>query len=399
MEAGYASVDITPRLGHELSGYGYDLDRRATSILDPLYARVVILDDGDRAAALIQLDLLALSHAQASTIRAAIWCDLNLAPSQVLLHCTHTHSGPATRPLFGCGTPQPSWLEHLSRQIVLATRQALKRCKRVTQSHRFTVPFVDGFAHNRVGENEHDPWVRGAQLQFADEPPILIAQYACHPVTLGRNTAYSADYIGVTISALAQRGYRTLYLNGCSGDLNPVDEPDHLAIAQAVTQDNGLALAAVIQAGLMTQTAWQPGPLTTTQAAIPLTTDPTPRSVHYHSEGARQVERAWRTHLRTHESTATAEVQIIGCGDVLFVGLGAEVFTRYGKWLRAAAPDHLVLVAGTCNGVLGYIPTPEDARRYASTRGCHIYGMPYLHPQAGERWTSVGVDIIREIIR
>jgi hypothetical protein len=57
MRAGVARVDITPPAGEQMWGYE---DRRqpATGTLDPLYARVLVLDAGPQARlALVTLDL------------------------------------------------------------------------------------------------------------------------------------------------------------------------------------------------------------------------------------------------------------------------------------------------------------------------------------------------------
>ena len=45
----------------ELAGYGYYLQRQAKYVLDPLYARAVLLEDGARRALMISCDLLGLS--------------------------------------------------------------------------------------------------------------------------------------------------------------------------------------------------------------------------------------------------------------------------------------------------------------------------------------------------
>ena len=44
MKIGYASVDITPELGVELSGYGWFPERKAEGVLDNLYARAVVFE-------------------------------------------------------------------------------------------------------------------------------------------------------------------------------------------------------------------------------------------------------------------------------------------------------------------------------------------------------------------
>lgn len=56
MKAGVARVDITPPLGMKLWGY-FDRLKGAEGILDPLYARVLVLETGDQRLAYVDLDL------------------------------------------------------------------------------------------------------------------------------------------------------------------------------------------------------------------------------------------------------------------------------------------------------------------------------------------------------
>lgn len=61
MRAGFGKTLLTPPLGVELAGYGYYLQRQAKYVLDPLYARAVLLEDGARRALMVSCDLLGLS--------------------------------------------------------------------------------------------------------------------------------------------------------------------------------------------------------------------------------------------------------------------------------------------------------------------------------------------------
>ncbi len=56
MRAGVAKVDITPPLGMPLLGY-YDRTDGAKGELDPLYARILVLESGNTRLAYVDLDL------------------------------------------------------------------------------------------------------------------------------------------------------------------------------------------------------------------------------------------------------------------------------------------------------------------------------------------------------
>ena len=55
MKTGFAVADITPELGIYLTGYGQP-ERLASSVHSPLTAVAMVLEDGDKKAAVIGLD-------------------------------------------------------------------------------------------------------------------------------------------------------------------------------------------------------------------------------------------------------------------------------------------------------------------------------------------------------
>src|SRR5258706_2686799 len=59
LQAGFAAVDITPQVGPDARVYlaGYGMNRKATGVHDPLYARTVVLADGENRIAISCVDL------------------------------------------------------------------------------------------------------------------------------------------------------------------------------------------------------------------------------------------------------------------------------------------------------------------------------------------------------
>ncbi len=420
MQAGYADIDITPQPGEELTGYGYFLDRRATGTLDPLLARALALSDEQCRAVIVQLDLLCLDKPFVMQVRNQAQERFALPPSHLLLHCTHTHSGPATRPLLGCGTPTPAFLSALREKLLGVIGEALDDLRPARGLYRFTRPFPDGFAYNRTGAGELDTNIRGLWIKFSGARPILVASYACHPVTLGVNRQYSADYPGAVIRQFNAYGVRMLYLNGCCGDVNPLSNAYKFGSGSPETLlIYGRDMARAIWQALREPQQWQPGPLGACSRMIPLQADmPSAQELRDRlrrlqpelqkapDDGKLRVEVMWHQRmLELHErgslaEAREAEVQAIACGDVVFVGLAAEAFTRLGGILRRNTPDHHLMIAATSNGVLGYIATREDieGRGYASVDAARIYGMLPLQPTAGEAWAMEGGKVVTEAI-
>ncbi|NLG23887.1 MAG: hypothetical protein GX558_00915, partial [Clostridiales bacterium] len=215
-------MEITPPLGVELAGYGYYLNRRADRVLDALWARAVSVCAGGARCLIVSCDLVGLSETVVERVREALKKAHGLADGQIMLVCTHTHTGPAVGRLEGCGEADPDYEAALPDLIVGAAERALADEREVASFARSEQAILPvGYNRARTGGPE-DNRVRGALLQRRGADPIALVSYACHPVTLGRATAVSADYPGAVCALLASRGMRAVFLNGLCGDIDPV---------------------------------------------------------------------------------------------------------------------------------------------------------------------------------
>jgi hypothetical protein len=92
LRAGAARVEITPPLGLSMYGYGYRKGV-ATGVLDPLMARVLVLEAAEKRLALVVMDLgepLAAEWIERLRVNASRSSGI----SYVAVAATHTHSGP-----------------------------------------------------------------------------------------------------------------------------------------------------------------------------------------------------------------------------------------------------------------------------------------------------------------
>ena len=89
LRAGAAKVDVTPMAG--------ELPRNTLGILDHLYARAIVLENGTTSAALITLDAGAIPDALWQAVSAQVEKEVGIPPQRVLLTATHTHSAAAAR--------------------------------------------------------------------------------------------------------------------------------------------------------------------------------------------------------------------------------------------------------------------------------------------------------------
>src|ERR1051325_9751161 len=93
LQAGVGRANLTPAIGNWLLGFA-SRDSGCTSIRDELYATALVLDDGAMRVAVVSCDLLFLHPRIAAQVREIIETTTSLPGRNVMLCCTHTHSGP-----------------------------------------------------------------------------------------------------------------------------------------------------------------------------------------------------------------------------------------------------------------------------------------------------------------
>jgi hypothetical protein len=237
LRAGVARVEITPPAGEQM--WGYESRRQpATGTLDPLYARVLVLEAAPQRLALVTLDLgRSFGPGSLARLRAAA-----LRTSQitcVLVAASHTHSAPVIKDEYRDAPPawEQAALDKIGKAIAEAAG-ALQPARigvgtgAVYIGHNRLRVNADGsvswFERNttRVPTAPVDPTVTVLRIDRADGTPLaVLTNYACHPVVFGAdNLRYSADYPGVMNRVVEESlggGVESFFLQGAPGDINP----------------------------------------------------------------------------------------------------------------------------------------------------------------------------------
>ena len=236
LRAGIGKVDITPPPGEQMWGYE-NRTKPATGTLDPLYARVLILDAQNKRIGLVTLDLgrpfgpASLDQLRAAAQRNGISC--------LLVTASHTHSGPVVQDEYRGGTP--AW----ERKALSGIEEAIHTAAGNLVDARLGVGYGTTYiGHNRLKVNENgtvswfetnqtqiptapvDPTVSILRIDRADGRPLaVLVNYSCHAVVFGPdNLQYSADFPGVT-TRVVDAGFggeaMAFFLQGGPGDINP----------------------------------------------------------------------------------------------------------------------------------------------------------------------------------
>ena len=237
LRAGLAKVDITPAT-HEIM-WGFE-DRLAPSesTLDPLYARVLVLEAGNRRLAIVALDLgrsfgePALDHLRESLRKSS-------GISCLLVSASHTHSAPIVKDEYS-GAP-PEWELRALQRIEASVSEAAAHLENAKIGWGTGSVYI---GHNRLRIQDDgtiawfernptmiptspvDPTVTVLRVDRANGTPLaVLVNYACHPVVLGSdNRQYSADFPAAMNRAVEQAlggGVMSMFLQGAPGDINP----------------------------------------------------------------------------------------------------------------------------------------------------------------------------------
>lgn len=91
-KAGFARVEITPKVPAYLAGYAMR-NKPSEAVHDPLFLRTVVIDDGDTQIAIVSNDLCLIDNDLINELQKMI-SDVGFSPEHLFIAATHTHSGP-----------------------------------------------------------------------------------------------------------------------------------------------------------------------------------------------------------------------------------------------------------------------------------------------------------------
>lgn len=404
--AGAARIEITPPPGQPMAGFpplnteisggprdtsGYfGREGVATDTHDPLYARALVLDDGQRTLALVTVDLVAVSTTFTDAIREAVHEAIEVPPEHLLIAASHTHSGPD---LF-------RWAEGLDSEVTPEVQRRVVEV--VCQAHTSRRPARIGWADGHLEQisiNRRDPagpidpsvgvmWIEDEH----EEPIALAVNFAVHTCMLSAaNLLYSADISGYAMTALERvyPGAVALFLNGAAGNINPVAYPWgpkenvvpafrkawHAGRPHPRTFRNTARLGHIL-AGAALQTAEQVqerySELALSGAIRPVTLPLKP------PEELAQ----FRTFMglgpnfagtRLDAQMLNTEVQALAVGPALYVGLPGEPFVELGLDLQQRLRPARTYVVGYANDDARYIlPKAEYKNNRYETWGSMV---------------------------
>lgn len=409
--AGAIKKDITPEPGVSLAGHF--LDRQATHVHDPLYARCLVLDDGATTLAFVMVDSCMVPRDVFDASKKRIHAAIGIPPSNMLMAATHSHTAPSAVSIFQC-EPVPGYGDRLATAITEGVCEAYAHLQPAQIA--WGAGSVPGEVFNRrwrmkpgtipanpFGETKDqvrmnppratedliepsgptDPEVPFIAVRCKDGRPLaVLANYALHYVGGTDAGAISADYFGCFASILeglltpekSDSPFVAMMSNGTSGNINNINfrEPD---ISQQPYEQMNIVANKVAQEvyrvyGELTFSDY--AALAAEARDITVGTRlPNDQDVARaqtivdaaESDVMKTLEEVYAREtllLKDYPESVAIPLQVLRIGDAAIAAIPCEAFVEIGLRLKQESPFARTFPIELANGYYGYLPTAEQ---------------------------------------
>lgn len=410
-KVGVAGKKITPQESVWMAGFAARRSPSEGTIHD-LWAKALMLEDaqGNRSL-LITMDLLGMPRDFSDELRHKINREYGLDKSQIILSCSHTHSGPVVSRGLKYIYPmqEEDWkrvdqyTEHLEETLLQMAGEAMKNtipARIYTKSGvtRFQINRrnnVEGFSSSRYLTKErdfvptislhgpNDYSVPVIKIEGLDKHLIaIIFGYACHPTTLTLNK-FSGDYPGFAQIELEKLypGTMAMFFQGAGADQNAFPR-----FTVPLSRQYGKQLAATVERVLTEKMDLQESLLINRYNEIELPFDkPLPmvqleeisHGNDYHARWAKGILDGYKKNGKFQRTYPAYPIQYWKIGNQSLFALGGEVLTSYSLRLKEMFGQD-IFVMGYANDVMAYIPsaTVIEEGGYEGDTSQHAYGLP-----------------------
>jgi hypothetical protein len=427
-ETGCGSAVITPRAGLQMAGF---LGKRiGEGVHDDLMAKAVYLADGlENRVMLIVVDSLEVDRQFVDEVRRRVEQETGVPAVCCLVAATHTHSGPsglarailpgAAKDTQVFGTFDGKLFERTVTGCVTAARKA-RRWAREGTINSGIANMLQPICGNRRVRTTERVQMRVLEVETTTRCAVVY-NLDCHPTVLHEeNRLYSADFPGFAASIMPLfEPFVTMpvFLNGAAGDMSTRFYRQSSDFAEV--ERIGTIVAESVAASLDVLEPMN-GPFAVRAVEVPLRLKarqfPSAQDLERRIADTRKKLEVARLegvqNLRSLESAiegltfaatiadSAGSVEYIDSrlslarfGDILVAGIPGELFSSLGNDIRAAFPDHVVLIAGYCGDYMGYIP---DATAY--DEGGYEAFTTFIAKGEGERLRDAAINGLRTLL-
>jgi len=238
--AGYAKINITPKLG--VSMIGYYIDRFAEGVLDELEAVATAFSKDGNIVLVIAVDNCELTKDILNPVRQEIAEQVGIKSSDILIHSTHTHTGPGPSLSRGVSDDIIEYYAELKQKLVAVAKEAVSDLKPAKLGFAVgqapNVAFVRRF-YMKDGTVQTNPGVNNPNIDHPidgvdervnvvrfdrENDTIVLVNFGNHPDSVG-GSKISGDWPTLTRGFVEKAidGAKCIFLNGAQGDVNHVN--------------------------------------------------------------------------------------------------------------------------------------------------------------------------------
>ena len=426
--AGAAREDMTPVIGTCL--YGYVPDHHSQSVHDGLSATALAISQGELKALLITCEVGNLSTPLSDEVRSAVSEICGVPFENIIVACTHTHSGPNLAGTEGWGEVDREYFDGF---FFPAVTKASKRAVEALTPAEIAV----GVTESRVGINRrqqnedgsiglgqnprgcYDPNMTVVAIRSSETKAgiLNLIHYSCHGTSAGRNVEITRDWSGVMIDRLeAETGTLTAFFNGACGDVGPrLANGGTCGDIHHVEEMGGLAAADAMRA-YKNRGGYHEGKLELFNGVLnlPYVKLPSEEEVRAKLERFENPEELnnlarfeythWREVLDYIEKGGKDKTEpftlpqvMISLGDVLFISTPFELFSEIAMRLREYSPFPYTLSVSNANGTMCYLPSEDQLCRGGYEVECFKVGRLFpLAPDTDQNMINEILRILRE---
>jgi putative membrane-bound dehydrogenase-like protein len=403
LKAGAYAQDVTPTEFPVLVNGGFT-EVAATKVVDPLFARATVLDDGRERIALVIVDSCMLPRELLDDAKGRAQKLTGIAPDKILISATHTHSAPSAMGALGTDE-DPKYVNTLPDLLARSIAEANKRLAPAKIGHavvhdpdhnavRRWVFRPDRMRNDPFGEltvraNMHpghlspdaigptgpsDPGLSLVSIQHPDGRPLaLLANYSMHYVG---SSPVSADYFGRFAAKVAKvvngdDAFVGAMSQGTSGDLWLADYSKPAPPKRPNADQFADAMVAHVARVYPTIRHTDDAPISMRETTLKLRRRvPDEKRLAWAKEKVaalgdkkpkNQRDVYAREAILLHaEPERELKLQAIRVGQIAIAAMPNEVFALTGLKIKAQSPLPTTFNVSLANGSEGYIPPPEQ---------------------------------------
>ncbi len=236
LAAGAASVVLTPPMEMKaaLGGYGARMSRPAEGVHDPVFAKALVVSDGDRRFVILTADILGFPPAFKPALVERLASD-GWTSERIMLLPSHSHTSiemNAINPANVFGIKQIGiydqelfeWTITRCRSVILAAANDLKPVTIGTSSRA-----IDGWNRNRRDRGgPTDNALTVTRIDTTDGKPLtVLVNFTAHPTFMGAEQMLFSGgwpgYLQRKLEALIGYDVIVMFYNGAEGDQSPVN--------------------------------------------------------------------------------------------------------------------------------------------------------------------------------